>query len=185
MPSRLIWQVGILFHLPRAFLDVPLFHAYFAGRFVELDKKTLAMTFLNYVQSFLRLIHQISLLTLTLVTSAEEDYSVHEAAFVSFCISGFLHMPLMIWLIRVTDVDHRGLKTLHRRVLCFLSYVITFVISMYLFFRHNSYCEPYMYSYYAGVEYIVVLSNIAFYTSPSSDFPDLQLVLTSAAHKSD
>ena len=185
LPSRFTWQLGILYHLPRAFLDIFLYHTYFSNRLNELGKSTIKYRSLNWFQSIVVFLHHFSLLTLTLVTSAPEHYAIHEAGFIGFMVTGFLHMLAFMWILRVTSSDGKGLTTMRRRVICFLFFAVTFAISMYLFLRHNAYCEPYMYTYYAGVEYLVVLSNMAFYYSVGDDFPDLKLVLIGAGHKHD
>ena len=36
---------------------------------------------------------------------------------------------------------------------------------VYLYFRHNNHCEPYMYSYFCLVEYSVIFMNMIYHCS--------------------
>lgn len=37
------------------------------------------------------------------------------------------------------------------------------VLMLYFYWRHNEYCEPYVYSLFCVTEYVVVLANIGFH----------------------
>lgn len=48
----------------------------------------------------------------------------------------------------------------------------------YLFYRHNTYCEPFVFSVFAFFEYVFVLSNIAFHSTYRFDFSDRFLYIS-------
>ena len=49
---------------------------------------------------------------------------------------------------------------------------VSFFLSLYVYWRHNTYCEPYVYSIFGILEYLVILSNIAYHTVQVVDFRD-------------
>lgn len=51
------------------------------------------------------------------------------------------------------------------------------VLAMYLYWRHNAYCEPGVYTLFALAEYCVVLSNIAFHSTLYYDFHGKSVIL--------
>ena len=54
-----------------------------------------------------------------------------------------------------------------------------FAALMTLFYwRHNEYCEPYVYSFFCMCEYICVLANMAFHMTAYYDFYSSELVVS-------
>jgi hypothetical protein len=51
-----------------------------------------------------------------------------------------------------------------KRLKWFIVNISSFLISLYFFFRHNSFCEAHIYSMYCLFEYFVVLTNIAYHS---------------------
>ena len=49
------------------------------------------------------------------------------------------------------------------------------LIAMYLYYRHNRYCEPGMYSIFSIFEYGVVLTNMGYHWTSYYDFYDKTL----------
>ncbi len=49
------------------------------------------------------------------------------------------------------------------------------------YWRHNEYCEPYVYSFFCISEYVVVLTNIAFHMTAYYDFHHLEANFTNRA----
>lgn len=66
-------------------------------------------------------------------------------------------------------------KVLAATIACFST-----VIASYLYYRHNSYCEPGVYTLFAIAEYCFVVSNIAFHSTLLYDFSGKRLTLTSS-----
>jgi len=46
------------------------------------------------------------------------------------------------------------------------------VLASYFYWRHNEYCEPYVYSMFAVCEYIIVVSNMIYHGLAALDFHD-------------
>lgn len=117
------------------------------------------------------LIHFLELTFLLLLTyiSSSDIKWIHECSFVGFMICSLLHMLLTIlidyfWprtMINRLSEQERSLRA--KRLRWFIANIGSFFISLYFYFRHNSVCEPNIYSMYCLFEYIVVLTNIAYH----------------------
>lgn len=57
------------------------------------------------------------------------------------------------------------------------------ISATYFFFRHNSHCEPYIYTLFALSEYIIVLSNIYFHSLAYYDLGNLYFAIISDGRK--
>ncbi len=53
------------------------------------------------------------------------------------------------------------------------------VLMVYFYWRHNTYCEPYVYSFFCILEYTIVLCNMGFHVSV---FYDLQFAEVSVSN---
>ncbi|KAH0625332.1 hypothetical protein JD844_033853 [Phrynosoma platyrhinos] len=97
----------------------------------------------------LNLLENVALLLLTYISSSE-NYLIHESAFILFIASALSHMFLTCILWRMTK-KHTNFSTLTQR----------------------------MYTIFAFLEYLVVLSNMAFHMTAWWDFGNKELVVSS------
>lgn len=58
-----------------------------------------------------------------------------------------------------------------------LANMFCFVVALYFYYRHNTYCEPGMYTAFAFMEYLIVLSNMGFHMAAYYDFYHYQLTI--------
>ncbi|KAL4230365.1 Post-GPI attachment to proteins factor 2 [Mactra antiquata] len=146
------------------------------GLYHLLYKRLVMFAVLCYV------IENIALVTLTSVSSTD-NFSIHENSFIVFMVCSLIYMLLSCCLIKwshlsgaykvtPTDVRHFHMKTF-----LFVFNISVFLFSVYLYFRHNAYCEPYIYSWFALGEYLTVLSNIAFHGFCCIDFSQYSFAL--------
>ncbi|KAJ8298269.1 hypothetical protein KUTeg_024800 [Tegillarca granosa] len=70
-------------------------------------------------------------------------------------------------------------KSLKYKIILFIFNVTSFFVAVYLFFRHNWYCERGVYSLFAAFEYMIVLSNIGFHSTAAIDFKKEQVIIQS------
>ena len=123
------------------------------------------------VQIFSSSLHFLELtflLLLTYVSSADIKW-IHECSFIGFMICSLLHMLLTVLIDyfwpRMGQIhqNHQEIVLRSKRLRWFLLNIFSFFISLYFYFRHNSHCEPNIYSMYCFFEYVVVLTNIAYH----------------------
>ncbi|XP_037081645.1 post-GPI attachment to proteins factor 2-like [Pollicipes pollicipes] len=101
-----------------------------------------------------------------------EHYSLHACSFVVFLVASEAHMVLLTALLR------RSFRWKLRLLLC---NAVCLANAVYLFVRHNTHCEPGVYSLFAIFEICLVLSNMAFHFTSYWDFYDLQLCVGSVS----
>lgn len=100
----------------------------------------------------------MSLLGLTLVSSHSRVFAVHEVFVGLWLSSSLMHMITNSYL------EQKYLKGSYIRIRRFLTYACCFsaFFMLYFYFRHNSYCEPFVYSYFCIFEYSVILMNMIY-----------------------
>eukprot|EP01098_Paradermamoeba_levis_P015664 TRINITY_DN8078_c0_g1_i1.p1 TRINITY_DN8078_c0_g1~~TRINITY_DN8078_c0_g1_i1.p1 ORF type:complete len:300 (-),score=51.09 TRINITY_DN8078_c0_g1_i1:47-862(-) len=133
----------------------------------------------------------LSLLTLTYISSTEYRV-VHENAFVVFMVFSAFHMVGQIslhysWAGKpsLLDTKNKQSQALRWKIFWFFSTHFLFFTGLYFYFRHNKFCEPYVYSIFACFEWGAVISNIMFQCGSFLDFADIQIwfVEVSKEHK--
>ncbi|XP_068721017.1 post-GPI attachment to proteins factor 2-like [Montipora capricornis] len=167
MPERFIWRVGIALHcLPRIAIVPYSLHKYFkAAADKKYNLKTWWFWLLNLSASLLHLLENGALITLTYISS-NDNRDVHEASFIGFMVCSMVFMLLWCVLFKLTASQPMTNEeyTLFRRNLCTMTFnCCSFGMAVYFFFRHNWYCEPGIYTFFALCEYFTILSNIAFH----------------------
>jgi hypothetical protein len=175
-PERYIWRLGIaFFSFPRTFESF-IYHNFFSTS--PGHAASASNSHLNKLVWLLHVGQCLSLFILTYVSSTEY-YEVHRNGFIGFIACSILHMLAFLFLFRRvrTPFSPRDRKSFRLRVSFTILHILFFVTSIYFFKRHNDYCEPYMYSLYGALEYLVVFTNIAFHTVATVDFGEYHLTL--------
>ncbi|XP_061431873.1 post-GPI attachment to proteins factor 2 [Lethenteron reissneri] len=115
------------------------------------------------------------LLGLTNVSS-NENHDLHKLAFVTFILGAACYMLLTcrLWSYAASDEERRSY--LWKRRLAVIN-LLSSLLAVFTYTRHNRYCEPGVYTLFALCEYAVVFSNIAFHWTAVWDFSSLQLLV--------
>lgn len=165
-PQRDVWRTAIGTHaLPRLLV---------ASKYYSFYKAVLYKWahFLAAIACWLTVIENLALVGLTFVSSSD-NYPAHEKLFIIFLISSELYMVLTCVLVSRTrsmppdELDKKSLRVKWRLLTLNISFSL---LAVYFFMRHNSYCEPGVYTLFALSEYVVVLTNMAFHMTAYWDF---------------
>ena len=123
---------------------------------------TISDTYVHVIFSrFITVIECFSLVGLTLLTSHGKIYAIHETFVGIWITTSQLHMLTSSYLEQNFNQRRSSSIVKIRRILAG-STIIGVFFMLYLYFRHNSRCEPYIYSYFCLIEYAVILSNMIY-----------------------
>uniref|UniRef100_A0A2M4BWM9 Putative fgf receptor activating protein n=1 Tax=Anopheles marajoara TaxID=58244 RepID=A0A2M4BWM9_9DIPT len=167
-PQRFVWQFCILLHAPLRYRIAFLYKNHHLSLLGRKHHKGWA-----YVACILNIVELSSLVGLSLWTSSS-SYDVHKCCFIAFIVCSIVYM----WLIVCTKPFKRSDEMLtlaerrsfrYKRRLMWVN-MLSILLAVYFFLRHNWYCEPYVYSLFALSEYVFVYSNIGFHMTAYWDF---------------
>ncbi|CAL4100742.1 unnamed protein product, partial [Meganyctiphanes norvegica] len=157
-----------IYPVPLRFLKLAVYHVFRKHLLIALG----SFERLVKVATFLNVIENIALLGLSFVSS-KDNYGVHKGFFITFIICSEVYMLLTYYLLkdiqnRLTNPNERLAFRRKKQLLCVN--IGCFLIALYFFYRHNTYCEEGIYTMFALFEYIVVLSNMGFHMAAYYDF---------------
>ncbi|XP_046894905.1 post-GPI attachment to proteins factor 2 [Hypomesus transpacificus] len=175
VPERYIWRFCIGLHSAPRFLVAVAYFTFYRGRFA---KRQLDLLF-SGLALLASLAENVGLLMLTYVSSTE-TYSVHKYGFIVFIASSFLHMLITcrLWqVVKKYSLNPEEMTSYRWKLRLFVFNVICLLATFYFFRRHNKYCEPGIYTFFALCEYLVVLSNMAFHMTAFWDFGNKEVMV--------
>lgn len=165
-PQTTIWKTAIYFHAPIRFFIIRLHWKYY--------KTTIQENCLIIVKLavFLNVMENITLLGLTYWNSSK-NYKYHELCFKTFIGTSLIYMLLTCILLtkyrRRPNITYREKYSVKVKWRAFITNATSFALAAYFFLRHNSSCEPYIYSMFGLSEYVVVISNVVFHLTTAYD----------------
>ncbi|CAG7827823.1 unnamed protein product [Allacma fusca] len=172
--SQTVWRICIALHTAPRFLITRMYYGYLKS--VIYSKFLL----LARLACFFNVLENFGLVGLTYVSS-KDNYSIHEKCFLIFMLSSEIYMLLLCGLlygsrhIPPTNLEIMSLQVKWGLVTLNL---FSFALAGYAFIRHNAYCEEGMYTVFAFLEYIVVLTNMGFHMTAFWDFYDRMLTIS-------
>ncbi|OQR76242.1 post-GPI attachment to proteins factor 2-like [Tropilaelaps mercedesae] len=174
-PQKYVWRTGIGIHSAPRFVYAVMYRSW------HRTILPVRYRFLADVAFALEFIEDTSLLGLTMVSSSE-NYPVHEKCFITFLLTSIAYMCLCAFVLPRLQQHRRGgqhrQSLLVKRRSCITTLVCS-ALCAFTFYRHNAYCEPYMYTVFALAEYLIVLSNMAFHATAYYDFDGAAIVVGS------
>lgn len=187
-PQRYIWRICITLHAAPRFFYATGYYNWFNQ--VHMGSHDTSYRLLVKIAILLHCIENFVLVTLTSVSSSE-NLHIHEGSFILFIICSQFYMALTCLLckwvrdstgLRKEPQDNLSYK--YKKILAVFN-ISCFLFATYLYFRHNWYCEPYVYSWFALCEYMTVFSNILFHGTATIDMRDYSfgIVLSDLLHK--
>lgn len=172
-PQKEVWQWAIGLHALPRFIMVYVYSKYY---------KEILYSWAFYISTIANILNTMEIICLIGLSfwTSTENYPVHKTFFVTFVVTSEFYMILTCLLFKrcrrhpPINVESRSL-TLKGQLVIFN--ICSILLATYFFMRHNSYCEPGVYSLFALFEYLVVLSNMAFHMTAYWDFYERDLVL--------
>ncbi|XP_060594186.1 post-GPI attachment to proteins factor 2-like [Ruditapes philippinarum] len=172
-PQRYIWRICIALQAGLRFMLAFCYYNWHLrihiGQYQAVYKKVVSFAITCHV------IENLALVILSSISSTDNG-DVHEYSFIIFMVCSQVYMLVSCILISWTHrsatfkVTAQDVKWLRVKWFLFIFNLAIFLLSVYLYFRHNEYCEPYIYSWFALGEYLTILSNIAFHGLCCVDF---------------
>ncbi|XP_036005749.1 post-GPI attachment to proteins factor 2-like [Fundulus heteroclitus] len=182
-PECHIWRFCIGLHsAPRLLVAFTYFRFYktrFAARSSESTLSCLNLAF--------SIFENLGLLLLTYVSS-NETYFVHKEGFVLFIVSSLIYMLITcrLWrTIKKYSLSPEDAKSHYWKVRFLLLNVCFCAFAGFFYWKHNMYCEPGSYTFFALFEYLVVFSNMAFHLTAVWDFKSREVVVISSFEDKD
>ena len=179
LPQKYVWQTCICLHISPRFAFLLLYKHFYQTR-LNLNHSYKTRQLVQSAAIF-NCIELFSLLGLTLVSS-QEDFDIHKICFVVFGVSGLVYFIITwyIWTFCGLPLERneevRSLRIKTRALQIFLGCGLCM---SYLYYRHNEYCEPYVYSLFCICEYAIVVANMMFHYTAAYDFAHLNVVIPS------
>ncbi|OXA62655.1 post-GPI attachment to proteins factor 2 [Folsomia candida] len=166
--SQTVWRVCIALHAAPRFIVTGMYYRYLKS--IVFGRHVIWAA----TACLLNVLENLGLIGLTYVSS-KENYRIHEKCFIIFMVCSELYMVIMCLLLhRCRNIPATLLesKSLRVKVTLVLVNLVSFALAGYTFVRHNAYCEEGMYTLFAFLEYIVILTNMGFHMTAFWDFYD-------------
>jgi len=174
-PQNIIWKACIAIHSPARFVIALLYYQHNSN---IIPRRLRFWVLLIFLLNCL----EISCLFGLSFWDSSENYPVHKTCFVTFVFSSQIYMLisciLLKWFKLLKPTEDEKFSIGLKWFLFWINFVGS-ISAAYFFARHNSHCEPMVYSLFAASEYVVILTNMAFHMMSCFDFGERDLFIRS------
>ncbi|XP_033118434.1 post-GPI attachment to proteins factor 2-like [Anneissia japonica] len=173
-PSCYVWRITIALCSPTRLMLAYMHFIYFYN---HQSRVNTSYRFLCILCVVFEISENLSLIGLTYISSRDLK-EVHEKLFLIFQASSMLFMLSMCVMYKqytkYSDPENARSekRTLYSKISVLVVDILSFLIAVYFFFRHNWYCETGVYTLFAFFEYILVVANIVFHSLVTYNFVD-------------
>jgi len=179
LPERWIFRYGILLMSYQRIMDGFIQYNWLQRHLLPIKSYQI----LNTMLLVFHWIENLSLFTIAFVSSTEY-YPLHEKSFILWAVFQQLKMISVIYL-GGKIINHPGGPMWERRswiirVGLWMFNSVCLLIAGVIFYVHMSSCIPYIYAFYALLEYVIVGSNIIFNLCVLMDWPDVYVTFSSS-----
>lgn len=180
-PQRYIWRICIALHSAPRLLVGTMYFSYYRHYLGH----SAAFRVVIWITCIAYMTENMSLIGMSYISSLDNK-GMHEVLFIFFTVFSVLHMLLSYGMFRYLGELNKNWGQFSRKLK--LTFIITNVLSLtaalYCYFRHNTYCEPLVYTFFAFFEYLFVVSNMGFHMTAYFDFHDYEFeVKQTLVHK--
>ncbi|GMS88713.1 hypothetical protein PENTCL1PPCAC_10888 [Pristionchus entomophagus] len=185
-PEKYIWRVLVGLHGgPRFILAFANMNFLLSSPLQPLQGTTMFKA-LCKIACGIHIIENVFLLLLTAISS-NENHDAHKVCFGIFGGAALIYMILSTWLYthsgrRRALSSNIGEKSFEYKCLAGGISFMSMILAGYLYYRHNVYCEPGVYTLFALAEYSIILSNIAFHSTLYYDFHGKSLTIGASSN---
>jgi hypothetical protein len=166
-PQRFIWRLSFaLDSTPRYVIGYLQLQRLLNRHHVTFPKCYRLIQIINTCIHFL----ELTFLLLLTYISSNEIKQIHIYGFIGFVNCSLLHMLCTVLIdyywprTKKFCLNEKEKRLRLKRLICFLFHIVSVFISLYFFYRHNKFCESYIYSVYCLFEYCVVVTNISYHS---------------------
>ncbi|GMR41810.1 hypothetical protein PMAYCL1PPCAC_12005 [Pristionchus mayeri] len=185
-PEKYIWRMLIGLHSAPRFILAYSYRNFLLSSPLKPLQDPGFFKPLCHIACFIHVIENIFLLLLTYISSVE-NHDVHKVCFGVFGASSLLYMAIATWLYSYSGrrralSSNIGETSFEYKCLAAGISFLSMLLAGYLYYRHNTYCEPGVYTLFALAEYMIILSNIAFHSTLYYDFHGKSLTLGASSN---
>ncbi|XP_058804233.1 post-GPI attachment to proteins factor 2-like isoform X2 [Phymastichus coffea] len=173
-PQKHIWEFTIAVQAIIRLLVLFMYYEYYKDTAYKWARGITNFALFSYF------LENTALVTLSF-WSSNENYVFHKISFITFLLMSLMHMVLSyIIAMNCCNVakDTNNSISLKWKFNSMVLNVTATMLACYFFYRHNKYCEPFVYSMFALAEYVVVITNMAFHVTAAYDFAGRSLLIS-------
>jgi len=171
-PEVYVWRTCIGVHSSFRYLFGYLYYRFYSATVSNSSCNLHYFIKFNFFCKFA----EVSSLVMSAAVSSIESWDYHVMSFKFFILFALLHMFCTCYIFfKLGEIryNQKNYQSLRMKIMFLLLSILSMFLIAYLYWRHNKYCEPGVYSVFAFFEYFFVYCNIGFHATAIYDFQDV------------